>query len=235
MDITDFCTQSSVLVVVGKGGVGKTTVSTALARLAARHGGSVRRVGLEESSGTIAALGDQELTCDEIKLISSGSENGPIQPGQIRVRTLTPEDALVEYLIDHGFRRLARRLAHSGLLDMMATAIPGVRDILVLGKIAQMEQTGAADLIVVDGPASGHATTFFTSAQGLLDSSRAGPIRAQAADVVELLSDPARCRVVLVTLAEETPVNETVETAFSLEDRVGAHFGPVIVNGVYPR
>jgi hypothetical protein len=64
-----------------------------------------------------------------------------------------------------------------------------------------MERAGAADLIVVDGPASGHTTTLFTSAEGLLDSSRAGPIRAQAADVVELVSDPARCQVVLVNFA----------------------------------
>jgi len=234
VDVTDFCTRSSVLVVAGKGGVGKTTVSAALARLAARNGVSVLLVGLEKNSGTSAALGHQELTSDQVELFSAGPADGRTGSAPIRVRTLTPEDALSEYLIDHGFRRAARRLANSGLLDVMATAIPGVRDILVLGKITQMERAGAADLIVVDGPASGHATTFFTSAQGMLDSSRAGPIRAQAADVVELLSDSARCQVVLVTLAEETPVNETLETAFSLEQRVGMHVGPVIVNGLYP-
>jgi anion-transporting ArsA/GET3 family ATPase len=234
VDITDFCTQSSVLVVAGKGGVGKTTVSSVVARLAARNGMSVLLVELEKGS-TDTALGHQELTRDEVELFSAGSDDGRTLSAQIRARTLTPEEALMEYLIDHGFRRVARHLANSGMLDVMATAIPGVRDILVLGKIAQMERAGAADLIVVDGPASGHATTFFTSAQGLLDSSRAGPISVQAADVVEFLSDPARCQVVLVTLAEETPVNETVETAFKLEERVGMHFGPVIVNGLYPR
>jgi anion-transporting ArsA/GET3 family ATPase len=235
VDITDFCTKSSILVVAGKGGVGKTTVSAALAALAARNGVSVLLVELEGASSTSTAHDLQVLTRHEIELSSAEPGDGRRRPLPIRVRTLTPEDALVDYLIDHGFRRVARHLANSGLLDVMATAIPGVRDILVLGKIAQMERAGAADLIVVDGPASGHATTFFTSAQGLLDSSRAGPIRAQAADVVELLSDPARCRVVLVTLAEETPVNETIETAFSLEERVGTHLGPVIVNGLYPR
>jgi anion-transporting ArsA/GET3 family ATPase len=68
-----------------------------------------------------------------------------------------------------------------------------------------------------------------------LDSSRAGPIRSQAADVVDFLSDPDRCQVVLVTLAEETPVNETLETAFNLKERVGIRLAPVIVNGLYPR
>ena len=63
---------------------------------------------------------------------------------------------------------------------------------------------------------------------------RVGPINAQARDVLELLTDPERCQVVLVTLPEETPVNELVETAYSLEDEVGVSLGPVVVNGLYP-
>ena len=153
---------------------------------------------------------------------------------EIRARTLTPDDALLEYLVDHGLRRVSKRLVNSGALDVVATAVPGIRDILVLGKVKQLERSRRADVIVVDAPAAGHAITFLTSAQGLLDSARVGPIRTQAADVVELLSDSARCQVVLVTLPEETPVNETVETAYKLEDSVGTSLGPVIVNGIYP-
>ena len=69
----------------------------------------------------------------------------------------------------------------------------------------------------------------------MLDAVRVGPIIAQARDVLELLEDHRRCQVVLVTIPEETPVNEAVETAFSLEDRVGIGLGPIVVNGVYPR
>jgi anion-transporting ArsA/GET3 family ATPase len=72
--------------------------------------------------------------------------------------------------------------------------------------------------------------TFLSSASGLLDAARSGPLRAQAADVVELLTDPERCRVALVTLPEEMPVNEVVEAAYKLEDRVGVTLGPLIVN-----
>ena len=233
--ITAFCTQSSVVVVAGKGGVGKSTLSATVARLAARNGVSVLLVELEGRSGPSAVFGHHLLTADEVELSAGGSGGRVARSAPIRARTITPDDALVEYLVDHGFGRAARRLAKSGMLDVAATAIPGVRDILVLGKIVQLERAHTADLIVVDGPAAGHATTFLTSAQGLLDSSRAGPIHAQAADVVGLLSDPARCQVVLVTLAEETPVNETVETALTLQDRVGTHLGPVIVNCLYPR
>jgi anion-transporting ArsA/GET3 family ATPase len=232
MDVAGFCTQSSVMVIAGKGGVGKTTVSAAVARMAARSGLSVLVVELEGKSGLTAALGHPELLGYDEVVLSSGGPEAPA--GEIRARTLTPDDALLEYLVDHGLRRVSKRLVNSGTLDVVATAVPGIRDILVLGKVKQLERTRRADLIVVDAPAAGHAITFLTSAQGLLDSARVGPIRAQAADVVELLSDPSRCQVVLVTLPEETPVNETVETAFKLEDKVGANLGPVIVNGLYP-
>ena len=131
-------------------------------------------------------------------------------------------------------RRFSKRLLSSGIIDIVAGAIPGIRDILVLGKIKQIEQQRVADLVLVDAPATGHAMTFLSSAAGLLDAARGGPIRAQAADVVALLSDPARCQVALVTLPEEMPVNEVVEAAYQLEDKVGVALGPVIVNACYP-
>src|SRR5207248_1838896 len=181
MDIAGFCTQSAVIIVAGKGGVGKTTVSAALARTAARSGLSVLIVELEGKSGLTSALGHPELlTYDEVVLSPGGSQAGsPAEDGramaEIRARTLTPDDALLEYLVDHGLRRVSKRLVNSGALDVVATAVPGIRDILVLGKVKQLERSRRADVIVVDAPAAGHAITFLTSAQGLLDSARAKP------------------------------------------------------------
>ena len=86
---------------------------------------------------------------------------------------------------------------------------------------------------MVDAPAAGHAITFLLSARGLLDAVRVGPIHKQASDVVELLSDPTRCQVMLVTLPEETPVNELIDTAFAIEDRAGVALGPVVVNACF--
>ena len=85
---------------------------------------------------------------------------------------------------------------------------------------------------MVDGPAAGHAITFLTSARGMLDAVRGGPVYAQAKDVMELLGDPERCQVVLVTLPETTPVNEVIETTATLVDRVGVRLGPVVINEV---
>lgn len=128
----------------------------------------------------------------------------------------------------------SRRLVSSGVVDVVSTAIPGIRDVLVLGKIKQLERDGIADLIVVDAPATGHAITFLTSASGVVNAARGGPLRTQASEVVELLADPSRCRVILVTLPEEMPVSETIESAFTLEDKAGVQLGPVIVNATDP-
>jgi anion-transporting ArsA/GET3 family ATPase len=232
MDVATFCRKSRVLVVAGKGGVGKTTITAALARMAAHAGLSVLVVELEGKPGVPAAFGGSgSLGYDESHV--SGVHPLP-GGGRVRARRITPDDALLEYLADHGMKRISKRLVSSGALDVVATAIPGIRDILVLGKVKSLERQGAADLILVDAPATGHAMTFLSSAQGLMDAARSGPVRVQAADVVELLSDPDRCQVALVTLPEEMPVNEVVEAAYALEDRIGISLGPIIVNACLP-
>lgn len=240
MDVGAWCSQSRVWVVVGKGGVGKTTVTAALATAAAGAGLSVLVIELEGKRGLGAAFDrpgpvDYEPVALVGQPIGEGAPDGGFQPsgppaGAVWARRLTPDDALLEYLADHGLHRVSKRLVSSGVLDVVATAIPGIRDVLVLGKVKQIERAGVADVVILDAPATGHAMTFLTSASGLLDAARGGPVRSQAADVVELLRDPARCRVLPVTLPEEMPVSETVEAAFQLEDRVGIHLGPVVVN-----
>lgn len=245
-DADPFFTASRVVIVAGKGGVGKTTVSAALALAAARQGLDTLIVELEGKSGLASMFGREPLDYDEVVLADAATTGG----GTVTARTLTPDEALVEYLDEAGFRRMSRRLVSSGVVDMVATAVPGLRDIVVLGKVKQIERRMAArsggradggdaeggavpDLIVIDAPAAGHAITFLRSARGLVDAVRVGPIRAQAVAVQDMLADGTRTQVVLVTLPEETPVNELVETAFSLEDEVGVSLGPVVVNGVY--
>jgi anion-transporting ArsA/GET3 family ATPase len=231
LDPAQFFAASRVVIVAGKGGVGKTTVSAAMARAAALTGRSALIIEVEGKSGLAALFGQPPFDYTEVVLSPGGGREGA---GDVSARTLTPDDALLEYLQDHGMSRISKRLASSGAVDMVATAAPGIKDILILGKVKQLEQRHAADLIVLDAPAAGHAISFLRSARGLLDAVRVGPINTQARDVLEMLTDARRCQVVLVTLPEETPVNELVETAYSLEDEVGVSLGPVVVNGCYP-
>jgi anion-transporting ArsA/GET3 family ATPase len=234
-----FRPPAKVIIVAGKGGVGKTTVSGALAYLACSSGIETLVVEVEGNSGLPQLFGvDRQLDYDESILLAAGS-SGP-GSAALRARAVTPDDALTEYLDGHGLRRVSRRLSSTGTLDVVATAVPGLKDLLVLGKVKQIEglvgsgSLGSPGFIVVDAPAAGHAITFLSSAYGLLDAAAAGPIRQQAADVVSMLSDPQRCQVMLVTLPEETPVNEAADTAFHLEDRAAVKLAPIVVNGLWP-
>ena len=229
MDPAEFLRASRVVIVAGKGGVGKTTVTAALARRAGQEGLTSLVVELDGRSGLPELFGQPPLGYEPSILVPASSDTADVLG-----RTLTPDDALYEYLEDHGLRRVSKRLIASGAMDVVSTAAPGIRDILVLGKVKQLERADVADVIILDAPAAGHAITFLLSARGLLDAVRVGPVHTQAAEVLELLTDAERCSVVLVTLPEETPVNELVETAFALEDRVGVSLGPIVVNGLYP-
>jgi anion-transporting ArsA/GET3 family ATPase len=224
MDVAGYLGQSHLLLVVGKGGVGKTTVTAALATVAAEAGLTTLVVSLDDSGGLPSLLGHDQVF---------GYEPVQLAP-RLAARTLTSDAALLEYLDDHGMKRVSKRLLASGAIDVIATAIPGIREVLVLGKLKQLERDRAADLILLDAPATGHAVTFLTSSLGLVGVARGGPLRSQAEDVIAMLRDPLRCQVLLVTIPEETPVNEAVETAYRVEDDIGVALGPIVVNACYP-
>jgi len=237
LDPLSFCSQARVFIVTGKGGTGKTTFCGVMANLAARAGLRVAVVQVAAASERL-----QPETAHLSRLFGEQGALGyedlvlrPGPPGEVRARALRPDAALLEYLHLHGMRRLSKRLLATGALEVVATAVPGMPDMLVLGKVKQMERaagshTGACDLVLLDAPAAGHAVRFLQSPHGLLEAAAAGPVRSQAREVVEMLSDPSRCQVLLVTTPEETPVSETVETAQLLEDRAGVKLCAVAVN-----
>ena len=228
METDDFLTRSRVLIVVGKGGVGKTVVAGALARAGARSGLRVAVLEVDRKAGLAASFGlEGPLTYSERVLVAGGPGEGDVIG-----RSITPDEALLEYLEDHGMRRVSVRLLKTGAVEVAATAAPGIKDLLILGKVKQLAARSDLDLVILDAPAAGHAVSVLRSPQGLADSVSGGPVASQAAEVIEMLSDPARCQVMLVTLAEETPMNETIETAFDLEEEIGVHLGPVVVNGL---
>ena len=222
MELAEWCSSSRVIILAGKGGVGKTTTAAALAVAAARAGRQVLLVELEGKSGLASMFNHAAI-----------EEEREVYPG-LRVLPLAPDEALIEYLETHGLGKMSKRLVNTGALDIVATAVPGMKEILVLGKVKALQKARAADVIIIDGPAAGHAVTFLLSPKGLLDAVRVGPILTQAIEVSEMLDDPDRAQVMLVTLPEETPVNETVETAQAFTERVGLTLGPLVVNGIYP-
>lgn len=219
-----------ILIVSGKGGVGKTTVAAALALVAARSG---RKVCIAEvdRKGTLPRLfGGRELSYEPAQLA----------PG-VWGMNIVPEDALGEYLeVQYHMKRVSKVFTSTHFVDYITTAAPGLKDILVLGKIWYLEQGRQGgrsrqdfDTIIVDAPAAGHMLTFLSAPMGLSDALRVGPVRRQSDWLVEMLRDPKRSRVHLVTLPEEMPVSETLETSEAITNKIGLNPGAVFANAVF--
>jgi len=229
-------TSSRLLVVAGKGGVGKTTVTAVLATAAADAGLRVLVVTLDGRPGLASLLGANASAGSTYDgdLVASG--RGPDKRGSIHLRTLSAGEALQDYLATQGLARLAKRLVSTGVVDVVASAAPGIDDLLVLGKIKHLVglagPDGPHDLVIADGPAAGHAISFLHSPSAMATTVRGGPLRSQAIEIDGMLRDPSRSRVVLVTLPETTPVNELAETAATMTSEVGVALAPVVVNGV---
>jgi anion-transporting ArsA/GET3 family ATPase len=218
-----------ILIVSGKGGVGKTTVSAALALVAARRGRKVCVAEVDRKGALARLLGGGEPGYEPIELTSGVWGMG-----------IVPEDALREYLdVQYHMTRISKVFTSTHFVDYITTAAPGLKDILVLGKIWYLENGRTRgpvrdfDTIVVDAPAAGHMLTFLSAPMGLADAVQSGPIKRQSEWLIEMLRDPKRTRVHLVTLPEEMPVSETIETATALRQRVGVHAGALMANGVY--
>src|SRR2546430_4077393 len=148
MDLARFCSSARVMIVAGKGGVGKTTVTATLAAAAADAGLSVLIVEVEGKSGLATCFGRPPL----------GYEEAELAP-RIRGRTLTPDEALVDYLENHGLRRISKRLVRSGALEVVSSAVPGMKDIPVLGKGKGPHQGPAPEPTLNTPPPTRHAGT----------------------------------------------------------------------------
>ncbi|CAN5593756.1 hypothetical protein BH24ACT26_BH24ACT26_11510 [soil metagenome] len=222
--------EPTVLIVSGKGGVGKTTVTAALALVAARRSRKVCIAEVDRKGSLSKLLGGGLLGYDPSELL----------PG-VWGLNIAPEQALEEYLeVQYHMRRISRVLTHSHFIEYITTAAPGLKDILVLGKVWYLEQGRPAggmrhnfDTIVVDAPAAGHMRTFLAAPTGLSDAVRVGPVRRQSDWILDMLRDPRRARVHLVTLAEEMPVAETLETSEALSGALRMHQGITFANAVY--
>lgn len=224
--------EPRVVIVSGKGGVGKTTVAASLALVAARHGRKVCIAEVDHKGALPKLFGRGPV----------GYDPTPLSPG-VWAMNVVAERALEEYLqVQYHMRRISKVFTSTHFIDYVTTAAPGLKDILVLGKIWYLEQGRTAgssasrfDTIIVDAPAAGHMLTFLSAPAGLSDAVRVGPIKRQAEWLVHMLRDPKRTRVHLVTLAEEMPVSETLETSAALTSRLGIPQGAVFANAVYPQ
>ncbi len=213
-----------LLFVTGKGGVGKTTVAGALAQLAAAHGKRVLACEVD-AKGDLAALFEAAPTD------FNGRE---VVPG-VTVMSMDTEASLREYL------KLNLRIPVVGRIgplakafDFVATAAPGVREILTVGKLCYEVRERHYDLVVVDAPATGHIVGQLAAPQAINDLVKVGLIRSQTDWMLDILSDPARTGLVAVTTPEEMPVSETLDLAGRVAADTTVRLSAVVVNRVLP-
>ena len=219
--------------VTGKGGVGKTTVALATALAAARDG---RRVVLCEVAGQARAAGLYGAEAPH-----PGSEL-ELEDG-LWATTIDPVVALEEWAGRQiGSRRLVGLLTHSNAFAAFVNAAPGARELVAITKAWELGRPerwvkGAPsyDLVVVDGPASGHSVGMLRTPRTFAEIARVGPIASQARKVLTLLEDPARSAVVAVALPAELSVSETLDLEERVAGAVGRPLDAVVVNGVLPR
>jgi anion-transporting ArsA/GET3 family ATPase len=218
-----------LLFFTGKGGVGKSTMAAATAMLAADRGRRVLLVDVD-GKGDLATLFEHAPV---------GFSPVQVHPGVLAM-SMDTEASLQEYLrLNLKVPVLGRLGPLARVLDFVATAAPGVKEILTIGKICwetreSIEGRADFDMVVVDASASGHIVAQLGAPTAIQELVDVGPVRSQTDWLVEILSDPALTAVNVVTTPEEMPVAETIELVGRLRTEVTVPLGTVIVNRVLP-
>jgi anion-transporting ArsA/GET3 family ATPase len=220
-------------IVTGKGGTGKTTVAAALAFALANTGKNVLLVEVEGRQAIAALFGVPALPYEEQRLARTPAR------GSLWGLAVDAEQAMIEYLdLFYGLKRSARGLRRMGAVDFVTTLAPGLRDVLLTGKVkeAVTRTTGHGhrvyDAVVLDAPPTGRIAKFLDATREVASLARIGPINRQSEGVVTLLHS-AQTAVHLVTVLEEMPVQETLDAAGELT-AAGLRIGVVVVNRARP-
>jgi len=224
-------------IVTGKGGTGKSTVAASLALALAASGKTVLLCEVEGRQG-IAQLFDVAPLPYEERLIARGTERGH---GDLYALAIDPESALMEYLaMYYRLGRAGKALDRFGVIEFATTIAPGVRDVLLTGKVYEAAHRNSRnkgarsyDAIVLDAPPTGRIAQFLNVNSELAGLARMGPIKAQA-DTVTTLLRSSRTAVHLVTVLEEMPVQETIDGIAELRE-ARLPVGGIVVNMIRPQ
>ncbi len=217
--------------VTGKGGTGKTIVSAALGLVAARRGKRTMVCEVAEQNRIPNLFGREGAGFSEVELAES-----------LYAISVDPEHAREEWLkFQLRSGTLAGVLNGNRLFSYLAAAAPGLAELVTIGKVwelAQLERKTAKaspyDVVIVDAPATGHGVAMLRAPKTFRDAARVGPIASQANRIHSFLANPRQTAVVAVALAEDMPVNETLDLAARLDEDMGQELQAIVVNAVYP-
>jgi anion-transporting ArsA/GET3 family ATPase len=219
--------------VTGKGGTGKSTVAAALALTMASGGRKVLLVEVEGRQGIAQLFDVPPLPYQEVKIATA--ERG----GQVNALAIDIEAAFLEYLdMFYNLGIAGRAMRRVGAIEFATTIAPGLRDVLLTGKIKEAvvrvdkNKLPVYDAVVVDAPPTGRIARFLDVTKAVADLAKGGPVYAQSEGVVKLLHSD-QTAVHLVTLLEALPMQETIEAIDELQ-QLGLPIGSVIVNRNIP-
>jgi anion-transporting ArsA/GET3 family ATPase len=227
-------------VVTGKGGTGKSTVAAALALALATRGKNVLLCEVEGRQG-IARMFDVDPLPFAERRLTTGLPGPDGEPGVVHALHVDPESALLEYLaLYYKLGRAGKALDRFGVIEFATTIAPGVRDVLLTGKVFEAVQRNSRnkgaieyDAVVLDAPPTGRIVQFLNVSNELAGLAKVGPVKSQADTMMTLFRSP-RTAVHLVTVLEEMPVQETADGIAELRS-VDLPVGGVVVNLVRPQ
>lgn len=209
-----------LLIVSGKGGVGKTTLSAALALSLAK----------QKKKVLLAEIQSQDQVAHLFGRSPFGPEETPLLPN-LQAINISPKKAFEEYVLSQiKYRSLYTAVFENRFVRYFLDATPGLSELMSLGKIYSL--VSRYDCVVVDAPATGHGVSLLQVPGIVASAVRVGPLKENAEKIAGLLQDPEQTLLCLVTLPEEMPIKETIEMASLSREKLKIPLGPVFINGV---
>ena len=230
MPLLDHLRRLSLLVITGKGGVGKSTFAATLGRILAHSGKRVLLLEVDPRESLFQLLGLPPLG-GSITTVAPGLYVQNVHPRDV-VDELIRERLWVDFLVD--------RVLASAVYQHFVDGAPGLEQLAVLGYALRVvrgesaRELGGIDLVLLDAPATGHGVSMLAAPALVSEVIREGPVGELSTDLAEFTADPDKSGVAVVSLAEEMPVTETLELLESMQQRLDRRPALVAVNGLYP-